>query len=427
MQFVVEKGEGLLRRIKIEVPSTALTPKIEERIKKIAKTARINGFRPGKAPDKIVRSRYMAQIRDEIYDQFMRDTATAAMAKAELNPAALIVFDIHTNLDSNPDTLSYTVTFEILPTISEAALDSYTIYRPTAEITEEDVDSIIETLYHDLADWQYARRPAQVGDKVFFTINNSGATEPNKFPPEFYVIIGDSATNISQRGHELIGAKEGDTKTLEFLPHPSPDPQAPAPAPQEISITVTKILFTMSQKDANFAKKLGVSSGSLTELRVQVRRRMQFDLNDKISANIKSQVINILLKAHDFQLPKAMVEEEKRLIRSEQIQRNHIPDTSVNDALIESQAANNVKLHLIFRDIIKRNAIKLDKKRLQARIEHDASSYDDPDKFIAHCHDPKFKDELENAVFEEQIIDWIVSQTQVQTIPSTFHQIMKYR
>jgi len=426
MQVSVEAKEGFERCMTVEVPAERINDEVEKRLKKIASTARLDGFRPGKAPISVIRGRYDDQVREEVFRDMLQSTYFEALSQEKLQPAGEPRIE---PLEKKPeDGFGYTATFEVMPEVALKEMTDITIKRPAARVEETDIDEMVEKLRTQRATWQEVDRASEDGDQI--TINFKGYIDGELFD-------GGSADNVPLKlgssqmieGFEsgLIGIKAGESRTLE-LTFPE-DYQAANLAGKEAKFEVeaTKVSISeLPEIDEEFAKMFS-ATGNLSDLRNDIRSNMDRELDSRVTASVKEQAMQALLETNDLEVPVALIEEEAGSLKkqAEAEMANNPSGNNVKQELplelFMDNAKRRVSLGLIIGEVIKANNIEVDADRLKAKVEQIAADYEDPKTVVDWYYNNKEQlSQLENVVLEEQVVDWVLDQAKVEEEQTSF-------
>lgn len=430
MQVSVETTQGLERRMMVEIEEAQVAEAVETRLKSMAKTTKIKGFRAGKVPFNVVKQHYGGQVRQEIVSDLIQSTFYDAVTQEKLRPAGGPT--IGNDLVAT-DGLKYSAVFEVYPEVTIASFDGVTLVKDAAEIAEADVDEMIETIRKQNKAWEDAGRASAEGDQM--TVDFAGIVDGEAFEggtgTDMVVEIG-SGRMIAGFEDGLKGLKEGDDATLS-LTFPENYPQKElAGKPVEFKITVKKVeQVSLPEVDEEFAKKMGVEDGSLEQMRKDIKENMQRELDTKIKTNLKQTAMDKLIELHQMEVPKALTDQESTVLM-QQMQQNltsqgmNAGDIQLNPEMFKDQAARRVSLGLIMAEIVKDNEIKVDDAKVRAKVEEIAEPYDQPEQVISWYYGDKQRlNEIESLVFEEQIIEWLLSKVEVDEKSSKFKELMQ--
>lgn len=417
----MQHGEGLARRITMELPSEEINQEVEQRLKKLARTIHINGFRPGKVPYKLVHGRYAAQVQNEVFNEQIENAIHAIIDQEQLHLVSPPKIDKDISQSEGQFHYKFTAAFEVFPDITLAPLESYTIFRPLAEVTDTDVEVMLNSFRKQKQTWSVVKRCARLGDKVIISMQFVGVDKLVKQIEKVAVTLGDGIA-LQELESALIGVMTGETK----------DMQLPLLNNKEnidnittlCNVTIHEIAEpVLPEINEEFVRAYGIKSGDINDLRKDIRKNMESSLVEYIRNNIKWQIMNVLLKAHPIPLPKVLIEWEKEILKADVAKdgQHNIPAT-----WFEEQAKNRVALRLIIGEIMREHSIVLDAARVQNTIQTIAISYEDPESVFKYYRDPEKLKAIEDLVLEDQTVDWILTQVQVKNEPSTFQKITKF-
>jgi len=429
MQVSVESGEGLTKKLLVNLPAERVDAVVDAKLKETARTIRLDGFRPGKVPVRVVRQRFGAQIRQDAYGELIRSSFYEAAEQENLKPVGEPSIELRE--DEADGGLAYTATFEVMPEIELADFSAMEIKRPVAEVTDADVDEMIRKLREQRTEWIDVERPAQEGDRV--TVDFKGYIDGEAFEggsaEEVPLVLG-SGTMIPGFEEGLIGAKAGDEVKLE-LKFPD-DYRVEHLAGKEATFDVTVKSVAepkLPEVDEEFVKSLGVEDGTEESLRKEVRENMERELKQKMKSRTKERVMEALLEAHDIQVPAAMVQREaealKQQTQQEMAQSGQQSAVELPASIFEPQAERRIKLGLIVGEIIRGNEIQVDQARVDEAIAEQAATFEEPQEIIDwYANNPQARSAVENVVMEDQAVDWILEQAKVEEENLSFDELV---
>ncbi len=429
MQVTVEAGSGLERRMTIQVPEERIVTEVATRLKSIARTARIHGFRPGKAPMQVLERHYGRQVRDEVVSEVVQSSFMEALRQEALNPAAGPSID---HVDSVPGSgVSFTAVFEVYPEIALPDLSTLQLTRPRAEVTEQDVDNMIQTLRRQRRSWEAADRDAVEGDRVVLdyrgTINGEDfkGNEAKQVPVE---LGGGQLIDGFEAG--LIGIRAGEERTLELTFPESYHDKEVAGKPVTFHVQASKVEEArLPEVDADFIHSFGIAEGGVEGLRNEVRDNMERELHEALRSKLKEQVMDNLLETCRVEVPKALVDgEAERLAHQTRDSLAAQGGSGINlpASMFEERARRRVALGLILAELMKLSGLRPDPDKVRARVEAIASSYEEPEQVVRWYYgDRQRLSEIESVVTEEQLVDWLLGQSQVTEAQTTFDDVMK--
>jgi len=429
LQVSIEASEGLERRMKVQIPGERIKKEIESRLISVRRTAKLKGFRPGKVPERVIRQHYGGQVRQEVLQEIIESSYSAAILQEKLRPAAPPTIEPGASGDS--DDFSFTAVFEIYPEIELRGLDGLKVEQPELAVDDSDIDEMIETLRKQRAEWSPVDHQATDGDRVTIdfvgTLNNEpfeGSTG-NDVP----VIIGQGQM-LEAFEKNLKGLAAGDEKTF-TLKFPE-DYHAKDIAGQKASFTVTAkevAAQKLPEIDAEFIKSFGVESGELAALREDVRRNMGRESTARIKAEVRQQIMEQLLAANPIDIPKALAGQEAESLRSESLRNLGMKDANDPDApgvdLFREAAERRVQLGLLVAAVVEDNQLEVDRDRVKAKVDEICEPYDQAEDIRKmYFQNPRLLARIENAVIEEQVVAWLVDKAQVEIKSITFNELM---
>ncbi len=430
MQVSVESTTALERKLTVVVDEQQIDDAVQKKLANLSRSVKLKGFRAGKVPMNVVKQRYGSQVRQEVLQDVIQSSFYQAITQEKLNPAGMPSFEPK---QSTPgEGLEYTATFEVYPEISLADFSGVTIEKPAVDITDADIDKMLETIRKQHITWQVVERAAQQDDKV--TVDFKGTVDGELFDggsgTDMEVEIGKGRL-IAGFEDGLVGLKTGDEKTLDLT---FPDPYQNkdlAGKPVQFAVTVKSVKEpVLPELTDEFAAKMGIEGGTLDRLREEVRDNMARELATKIENEVKKNVMDQLLELHNIDIPASLVRQEalglaQQMASNMQQQGMSTEQTQLSPDLFEAEASRRVSLGLVMAEIVKQQDIKADEDKVRERIEKIAEPYEQKDQVIQWYYgDKRRKAEIESLVIEEKIVDWVLGQVTVKDKSMTFNEIM---
>jgi trigger factor len=426
MQVSLSTVAGLERRLEVAVPAERVAAEIENRFKDIARTARLKGFRPGKAPLAVVRQQYASQVQSEVVGDLLRDSYAEAVSSQNLKPATDPRIE---QLSAEPGAeLRYVALIEVMPEFTLNPVSELKLERPSAEITDADLEAMLETMRKQRPDFVEVAREAGDGDRV--TVDFEGRIEGEIFQggsaQGFPFVIGQGRM-LKEFEDGVRGAKAGEARTVPVnFPADYGSPQV-AGKSAEFSITVQKVEEQkLPEIDDAFCAAFGVSEGGVEALKREVRSSMQRELDNAIRAKVRTQVLDALHDTNPIEVPKGMVAEAMQGMQIDLARRMGLKDLSQlpkNDAL-EAPARRRVALGLVVGEIVRAQDLKVDRARVNARLAEAVGDHPNSDEMRRqYLQNAEAMRQIESAALEDQLIDWVLSQAQVTDKPSTFSEL----
>ncbi len=428
MQVSVEKTSELSRKMTITIPEDVVQDKVNERLKTVAREVKLDGFRPGKVPQTVVKKMYGARVREEITGDLIQSNYVSALQENDLRPAGMPKIE---PVESD-EGFAFTAVFEVYPDFTLEGVDSISVNKPVTSVEERDVDAMIEKLRGQRKTWISSEHEAQEGDQV--SLKFSGICEGENFTEgtveDFQVVIG-AKRMIPGFEDQLIGLAVGVTKKFDINFPEEYSHEKLAGKPAEYDIEVLKIETSLLPEiDAEFIKAYGVDTGDADEFRADVEKNMQRELAQGLKAKLKNTVMDALVKNVPMTVPTAMVNQEIESLMKPYYDNAKKQNMDVNALQLpkdgfEEQAKRRVALGLILAEIIQKNEIKAKPDKVRTVIEEMAQSYEEPEEVINwYYSDEKQLAEVQQMVLEDATVDWVLNKVNVTEEETTFSDIM---
>jgi len=430
MQVSVETTNGLERKITVAIEEERISSVVDGRLQDMTKTVKVKGFRAGKVPLKIVKQQYEQQVRQEVVGDVLQSTLYEAIGQEKLNPAGQPRID---SLKSDPGQgMEYTALFEIYPEVKLGDLSKETVEKPVTELTAADVDEMLETVRGQHKEWVSVDRAAKEGDQL--NINFKGMIDGEVFAGgeanDMPIELG-SGRMIKGFEEGLIGAKAGDDVTLNVTFPDDYHAKELAGKPAQFDTHVNKVEEAqLPELNDDFAKKLGIKDASVENMQKEIKASMQQELDSRLNTKLKASVMDALINAHEFDVPKPLIDDESEAIKNnmlENLKQQGMQDQGLqlNASMFADQAIRRVKLGLIMSEIVKSEKIEADEDRVKKKVEEIAAPYEQPQQVIDwYMGDKQRLAEVRALVTEEQIVDWAMEKAKVVDKNITFKEIM---
>ena len=427
MQVSVETTQGLERRLTISVPAEQIEKAVNDSLKSEAKRARIPGFRPGKVPISVINKRYGNAIRQDITGEVMQRNFVEAIIAEKLNPAGAPTF-VPGELDT--DNFVFVAVFEIYPQIELQGLDAIAVEQPTSDVTDTDVDIMIETLRKQHATYETVERAAADGDKA--KVNFVGAIDGEEFEggkaDDFELQLG-SGRMIPGFESGVEGHKAGEEFDIDVTFPEDYHAENLKGKLAKFTITLNEVqAANLPEVNDEFATLFGVAEGGLVALKGEISKNMSRELEQALKANVKEQVLNGLLAQNELELPTALVEGEVEVLRKQAMQRfgdkaANMPELPAD--LFTEQAERRVKVGLLLGEVIKTNELKAEDDRVNALIASMASAYEDPNEVVEYYNgNQEMMQNMRNVALEEQAVEALLKTAQVTDKVVKFEEFM---
>ncbi|MFA6051908.1 MAG: trigger factor [Methylobacter sp.] len=428
MQVSVEKTSELSRKMTVSVPEEVVQEKMAARLKSLARGVKIDGFRPGKAPQHVIEKMYGDRVRGEIAGDLIQSTYYEALQDQNLRPAG----HPHIHPSDDAEGFKYTAEFEVYPEISLEGVDQLVVTRPVSTVQEADVNDMIEKLRAQKKDWKTVERASQEHDRV--TISFSGTSEGENFTDgkvdNYQVEIG-AKQMIPGFEENLVGLKSDDNKTFEvtFPEEYGNEKLAGKTAQFEVEVTSVEEPVLPEIDDA-FIKAYGVEDGSVDSFREDIKNNMERELEQALRGKLKTAVMDALYEKIQVAVPNTLVDQEvenmmKPYVETAKRQKMKLEDLKLPRDAFEEQAKRRVALGLILGEIIHKNDIKVDDGKVRSTIEDMAKSYERPEDVVNWYYSDKSRlNDVQQMVLEDQTIEWLVAQAKVSDEKVNFNDVM---
>ena len=427
----VETMSALERRLNASIPQQAIRGEVAARLKKIGRTAKISGFRPGKIPAKILEQHYGTQAHQEVLGDALQRSFAEAVQNNNLRVAGYPQFEIKTN-DLNADLIEYSATFEVYPEVVIGDLSSETMERLVCELAQADVDNTIMTLRKQRAIYEPVDRAAQAEDQVLvdFTGKLNGEVFQGGEAKDYPFVLGVGRM-LPEFEAAVTGMKAGETKSFDMT-FPA-DYHGKDVAGKQVTFTITlrKVEAPkLPEVDAAFAEAVGIEGGDVSKLESEVRTNLEREVVRRLKARNKEAAMEALLKVARFDVPKTLVEWEVRNLMQQTAQDMEsrgmkMKDMALPPELFAERAERRVKLGLIMADMAQKHDLKAKPEQVRVLVEDYAQSFDQPEEVVnwVYANSSQLQ-EIENLVLEENIVAWTMAQAKTTDKAVPFNELM---
>lgn len=432
MQVSIESTSALERKMTIAVPAERVESRVADRLREAARSVQMKGFRKGKVPMKLIKERFGRGVRQEVLGEVMSQSYYEAIGKEQVRPAGQPRIEPR-SMEEGKD-LEFVATFEVFPEVQLGDFSTIEVVRKTAEITDADVDKLIETLRTQRQTWTEVERVAQDGDLVDidFTGRMDGEVFEGGSAKGARLILG-SGRMIEGFEAGLVGAAKGEEKELKLKFPADYHKQDVAGKDVEFKVTVNSVSESVLPElnDAFFAS-FDVSEGGEAAFRAEVRNNMARELRNAVRTNVRNQVIDGMVKLHDkLELPASLLRNETNVLRQQMLQQyagagQKIDPSMLPDELFHAQAERRVRLGLLMNEIIQQNKLVVDPKRVRELVDELAESYEQPAEVVKWYYSNKEQlAEVEAMALEETVIDHILEKAKVTETPTSYEDALK--
>ncbi|MFM1991835.1 MAG: hypothetical protein RJA99_4792 [Pseudomonadota bacterium] len=430
MATQLESTGALERRLSLSVPMADIGTQVERKLREMARTLRMPGFRPGKVPMKMIQQSYGAQVQAEV----LGDAVSKAFSEAVTEHGLRIAGQprIEPRQEAAEGVAGFTATFEVYPEVSLADPATLAVERARCEVGDVEVEKTVDILRKQRTTYADAPRAAADGDRV--TIDFVGTLDGVAFQggtaTDFPFTLGEGRM-LADFETGVRGASAGDVKTFPVAFPEDYSAKELAGKTAQFEVTVKKVEApSVPELDAEFAKQLGVADGSVETLRADVRRNLEREVAQRLRGRIKTAVMEALPGLAEIELPKALVQAESEQLaeraRADFKQRGmDIKDMPIPAEAFAESAGKRVRLGLIVGEIVKSQGLQAKPDQLRKQIEEFAQSYENPGEVIRwYFSDRERLAEVEALVVEQNVVDWVLAKAQVADKAVPFDELM---
>ncbi|CAA0119087.1 trigger factor [Zhongshania aliphaticivorans] len=432
MQVSVETTSGLERRLIVGVPAARIDSAVDSRLQNAARTVKLDGFRPGKVPMRVVRQRFGESVRMEVLGEVMNESFYEAIQQQGLKPAGRPNIEPK-SLEAGKD-VEFVATFEVFPEVEAKDYSSIEVKKPVTEITAADIDKMIENLRQQRAEWQVVERAAADGDKA--NIDYLGTKDGVAFDggkAEGSDLELGSGRMIPGFEDGVIGMTAGEEKVVALSFPDDYHSEDLKGAAVEFKITLNSVSEKkLPEMDDTLFEAFGVKEGGEDAFRAEVEKNMARELKNATKSRIKNQVMEGVLAIHaDLQVPKALVSQEIDALRNQQMQQFGAMAEKLNaadilpDELFRENAERRVKLGLVLNELISVEGIKADEGKVRAALEEMAASYEDKEEIINwYMSNPQQLQQIEGMVIEEEVVEKLLEKSKLSEETLSYEEVM---
>ena len=428
MSISIETLEGLQRRVTIIVAADKIEAAYKEQLKGYAKNARVDGFRKGKVPHSIIEQRFGVAARQDVLSDEMQRAFFDAVIAEKINLAGRPTFTPN-NYQPGQE-FSFSVTFEVFPEVELKGLENIEVEKPVVEITDADLDKMVDVLRKQQATWAESQEAAKSEDRV--VIDFVGSVDGEEFKggkaTDFVLAMGQGRM-IPGFEDGIVGHKAGDQFDIDVTFPAEYHAENLKGKAAKFAITLKKVEnIVLPELTEEFVKKFG-NAKSVEDLRAEIKKNMQRELNNAVTARVKNQVINGLIAQNDIEVPAAAVAEEVEVLRQQAVQRfGGKPEMAAQlpAELFEADAKRRVQVGLLLSNVISQNELKVDEARVEAMIADIASAYEQPAEVVEYyAKNRQLTENIRNVVLEEQAVDAVLEKAKVTDKALSFDELMQ--
>jgi trigger factor len=429
MQVSVEQTGALERRMEVSVPKERVEQAVDKRLQQVSRTAKLKGFRPGKAPLKVIRQQFGAQVRQEVVGDLMQSSFAEAVTQQKLSPATGP--RIEPIAIAAGEDLKYRAIFEVYPEITLRNVEGIEVVRPVAEVAEADVDAMVENLRAQRPKFDVVERESREGDRVtmdFVGLVDGAEFEGSKGTDVAVLLGGGRMLREFESG--ITGMKAGEQRSLDVRYPDDYHNKSLAGRTAAFDVQMKKVEEkSLPDLDDEFCREYGVTDGGMAQLRSEVADNMRRELEVNVRARLKQQLLDKLLASNPVEVPKSLVDAQVREMQIDTARRIGAKDASqvpAPEPFVEP-ARRRVALGMLVGELIRTRGLKLDRDRVEARLAEMVGGYPDPEAVLkAYRQNADAMRQVENMVIEEQVVDFLLEHSKVTDQAATFKEVMNF-
>jgi trigger factor len=427
LKIKVKHKNGLVRDIHISVPPNVIEEKSNARFSQLSKTAKLPGFRPGKVPEKVIRRQYADQVLQEVLSDVLETTYMESIQEKNLQPAGppKVAMDQYVK-DKD---FSYTATIEIYPEFDLKGLDAIKVEKPHADITQKDINAMIDNLQNQKGTWEKVDRSSKGGDQLLIDFEGKidGVAFDGGTAKDFAMQLGNGQM-LPEFDESLLGVKSEEIKTIELT---FPDNY------HKKELVGKQALFTVDVKevrelkpaeiDQKFVQSFGIKSGDQKELMDEVKSSMSKELEARINNEVRQNLMKFIKDKNAIEIPEVMIHQEAHAMQKDWMNRSGIEDAKEAPPLDDFSeiAKERVHLGLLVGELVQSKEIKLDPDRVKTKLDELSKTYPNPEEIRKmYEQSSQLMDQLKSLVMEDQVIDWLIERTEFQKKEMEFKELV---
>ena len=423
----VKKQKELKRELKVSVPSSMVEAKKMKRFEEIAKTAKMPGFSPGKAPINIIQSQYGNQVNQETLSDVLESSYAEAITEKELKPAGPPELSIDQFVDGSD--FQYTATIEVFPEFKLKGLDKIKLERPSATVKQSDINEMVENLQKQRGEWKSVDRNATDSDQLL--IDFKGTLDGEVFEggsSEDFVMQLGGGQMLPEFEEALKDVKPSDEKAFEVtFPDEYHQPDLSGKT-ANFNVKVKEVReLALAEVTEDFVKGFGIDSGKYDDLVKEISDSMEKEKDAKIKEHVRIGLMNHLREKNQIQIPEVMIKNEATAMQKDWMRRSGIEDESKAPELesFNQIATERVHLGLLVNELVLSREMELDQDRVKTKLAEITNAYPNGDEIKKmYEQTPELMDQLRSMVMEDQVVDWLIDKTTFTDKETEFKELI---
>ena len=431
MATAVETLSNLERRITVKVPVEPLQKEMSTRFQRLTRTAKVPGFRPGKAPLKMIEQQYGPQVKEEVFAEAIETSFGLAIQENKLRVIGMPNIQ-HKPLNQVHEEFEYTATFEVFPEVTLGDFKAVSIEKPEAQITDKDVNKTIDAILKQRAQFIESSDASAKGDRLTLTLTsfiNDKQVETTGDKP-IQIILGDDSRFAIFDDH-LVGGKAGESKTFDVNYPETHNPKELAGKKVQYNVNFIVVAKPkLPEVNGQFAQSLGVADGNVDKMREEIKQSLEQELDKRVQIKLKEQVFTQLLDICEVDLPKALINVEiNRMAQSTYANLKQrgadLKQFKLEPSMFEDQAKKTCKLRLVLAEIVDKNSLRASPDQIKAMVNEFALNFDDTEEAVQWFYaEPSRLEEPTALATEVNVVEWFMTQCKVQNKKTTFDELM---
>jgi trigger factor len=431
MQANLENLGQLERRLSVALPAEQIDAEVENRLKRLARTVKVHGFRPGKVPLKVVAQQYGSNVREEVMGDALQRSFSDAVRQQNLRVAGYPRFEVKPAAPGGGQ-FEFSAIFEVYPEVKIADLSKVAVERPSVQVGEAEVDKTIDILRKQHASYDPVQRGAAVDDRI--SIDYRGTLDGVEFKggqaTGYQMVLGEGRM-IEGFEEQVTGMKAGETKKFDLTFPEDYHGRELAGKTATFEVTLNEVAEPrLPEADAAFAKSLGIEDGDVAKMRAEIKANLEREVKKRIQVKVREQVMQALLDNVQLELPKALLEAEIESLMQQaradlQGRGVNIADIPLDPAIFDEKARKRVALGLILAELVRTHSLTAKPEQVRAMVDEHAQSYEHPQEVLNWYYGSAERlREVESLALEDNVVQWVLEQTKVEDKPTAFDELM---